>query len=53
MKLVDEGDGESTRFMVKHRLGYNASNKQEVELSTPEDLSFNINIVDTKPKEEK
>ena len=52
MALVDEGDGESIRFMVRHRLGYSATNKQEVELSTDEDFSFNINIVDSKKRED-
>lgn len=49
-KIYKEGDGETMRFVMKHRLGYNE--KKEVELSTAEDTSFNINIVESKPRDD-
>lgn len=52
MKLVvdkaEEGDTNAMIYLAKHRLGYNSTKKQEVELSTKDDFSFNINIVDSK-----
>lgn len=52
MRLVDEGDGETTRFMIKNRLGYNATRKKEVEVSANDDFNFNINLVSAKQEKE-
>ena len=49
-KIYNDGDAETMRFVMKHRLGYN--NKQEIEVSTPEDTTFNINIIESKPRDD-
>ena len=45
---AEEGNTDAMIYLAKHRLGYNSTKKQEVELSTKDDFSFNINIIDSK-----
>ena len=44
---AEEGDTNAMIYLAKHRLGYNSTKKQEVELSTKDDFSFNINITES------
>lgn len=50
-RLMDEGDSSMVQFLMKTRLGYKSTSKKEVEMSTKEDTTFNINIVDSKKQE--
>jgi len=43
---------EMVKFLLERRYGYKKQTSQEVEVSTPEDFSFNINITDSSKKEE-
>ena len=40
------------KFLLQTRHGYKKTSAKEVEVATKEDLSFNINIVDSKKKDE-
>ena len=50
--LADEGDGQMVMFLLKTLYGHNPNSKKEVELSTTEDTTFNINIVEAKKKDD-
>ncbi len=49
MDLIEDGDAETTRFMVKNRLGYNSTRKQEVELSGKEDAPIKFVFTNMTP----
>lgn len=43
---------EMLKFLLERRHGYKKQTQQEVEVATKDDLNFNINIVDSKPKKD-
>lgn len=43
---------EMLKFLLERRHGYKKTSAQEVEVSTPEDFSFNINITDSQKKDD-
>lgn len=47
-----DGNSQMLQFLLKTRYGYAERSKSEVELSTEEDTNFNINIVESKPRED-
>ena len=51
MDKAEEGDASSIQYLAKHRLDYNSSRKQEVEVSTKDDAPIKFEIVDMKPNE--
>ena len=48
---TEEDNVNMLQFMLKTRFGYSEKNKSEVELSTDEETNFQINIVESKPRE--
>lgn len=46
-----EGDASTIQYLAKHRLGYNSGNKQEVELSSNEDVPVKFVFTDMTPTE--
>lgn len=50
-QLADDGDSKMVMFLLKSLYGHNPNSKKEVELSTTEDTTFNINIVEPKKKD--
>lgn len=49
MERAEEGDTTATLYLAKHRLGYNSTTKQEVELSSKEDAPIKFEFVDMTP----
>ena len=47
----EEPNVEMLKFLMERRYGYKKQSSQEVEVSTPEDFSFNINITESKSKD--
>lgn len=47
----EEPSVEMLKFIMERRYGYKKKSQKEVEVSTPEDFSFNINITDSKKKD--
>lgn len=48
----EEPSIEMLKFLLERRHGYKKQTQQEVEVSTPDDFSFNINITDSKKDDE-
>lgn len=48
----DEPSVEMLKFLMERRYGYKKKSQQEVEVSTPDDFSFNINITESQKKDE-
>lgn len=48
--LEGEGNAKMIQYLLDNRYKY--SKKKEVEISTADDTTFNINIIDSKPKED-
>lgn len=48
----EEPSVEMLKFLLERRHGYKKQTQQEVEVSTPEDFSFNINITESQKKDE-
>ena len=49
---LDDNNTEMLKFLLERRHGYKKQTQQEVEVATKDDLNFNINIVDSKPKKD-
>ena len=49
---LDDNNTEMLKFLLERRHGYKKQTQQEVEVATKDDLNFNINIVDSKPKDD-
>ena len=49
MDRAEEGDTTAAIYLAKHRLGYNATKKQEVELSNKDDAPIKFEFVDMTP----
>ena len=47
----EEPSIEMLKFLLERRYGYKKKSAQEVEVSTPEDFSFNINITESKSED--
>ena len=50
-KKAEEGDASSMQYLAKHRLGYNSTRKQEVELSSKEEAPIQFVFKDMTPTE--
>lgn len=51
-ELAHDGDSQMVIFLLKSVYGHTPTRKSEVEMSTKEDTTFNINIIDSKPRED-
>ena len=51
MKKAEEGDVSTIQYLAKHRLGYNSSNKQEIELSSSDEAPVRFVFADMTPVE--
>ena len=49
---VDDESATMLKFLLETRYDYTPKKRSEVELATKEDTTFNINIVESKPKED-
>lgn len=49
---VDERNTQMIQFLLKTRFGYAEKSKSEVEVSTDDETNFNINIIESKPKDD-
>ena len=49
---LDDNNTEMLKFLLERRHGYKKQTQQEVEVATKDDLNFNINIVDSKKRED-
>lgn len=45
---IDDGNVDMIKFLLERRFGYKKKSQKEVEVATPEDFSFNINITEAK-----
>lgn len=52
LALAEESNVEMLKFLLERRHGYKKESKKEVEVATKDDLNFNINLTESKPKEE-
>lgn len=48
----EEPSVEMLKFLMERRYGYKKTSSKEVEVSTPDDFNFNINITESKNKDE-
>lgn len=49
---LEEDNVDMIKFILERRFGYKKQTQKEVEVATKDDLNFNINIVDSKKKED-
>ena len=49
--IAKNGDSSMVQFLIKHRLGYNSSRKQEVELSSNEEAPVKFVFTNMTPTE--
>lgn len=49
---LEDENVDMLKFMLERRHGFKKESKKDVEVSTKDDLTFNLNIVDSKPEKE-